>query len=83
MCVCSWSRSLTVTPAGLDVPHGGSFAYSNILSEPLHDDPKMGAVAWDHHLATPCCQNMWPNGTKRILPQHCSVSLVTRFPLDF
>ena len=73
----TWSSSLVVTPPGVDTANGGSFGYSSILSEPLHDDPAQGAIAFDHHLPGPRCN------AKKPAPHDCGVSLFARFPLGF
>eukprot|EP01052_Picozoa_sp_SAG31_P014325 SAG31_NODE_886_length_11229_cov_19.134142_2_plen_135_part_00 len=84
----SWPRSLVLTPYyynatthsfNQSVP--GRFAYSNIMAEPLSDDPSMGAIAWDHHLPGVHCNP--PPLPKRPAPKHCNIAMFTRFKLDF
>jgi acyl-homoserine-lactone acylase len=73
----TWSASLYVTPLGVSAVDGGSYDYSNLVQEPMHDDPSVGGLMWAHQLPGAACNTNPPSS------QGCYQILFSRFPLNF
>lgn len=72
----TWPSSLHITPLGVSAVGGGSYDYSNLMQEPLADDPSVGGLLWSHQLPGAACNVNPP-------PPGCYEILFTRFPLNF
>lgn len=72
----SWSSELHVTPLGLPPNKGGSYDYSCLVPDAIHDDPSQGGLLWSHlDVGDRCDRNPAPTS--------CWLTLFSRFPLDF